>query len=75
MAEFLIKMADERGHVLEQVESGVSEQDIRERLAQQGFLVYSVEGTKRIAVSGLWEGTEKMRNDEFIIFNQQLPSP
>ena len=42
MAEFLVKMADERGHVLQQVESGVSEQEIRDRFAQQGFLVYSV---------------------------------
>ena len=30
MAEFLIKMADERGHVLQQVENGVSEQEIRD---------------------------------------------
>jgi type IV pilus assembly protein PilC len=42
MAEFLVKMADERGHVLQQVESGISEQEIRERFVQQGFMVYSV---------------------------------
>ena len=35
-------MADERGHVLEQMENGTSEAEIRDRFAQQGFLVYSV---------------------------------
>jgi type IV pilus assembly protein PilC len=72
MAEFLIKMADERGHVLEQVESGVSEQDIRERLAQQGFLVYSIKGRKGLLSLGLGKARKKVSNDEFIIFNQQF---
>jgi len=72
MAEFLIKMADERGHVLEQVENGVSEQDIRERLAQQGFLVYSVKGRKGLLSLGFGKAQKKVGNDEFIIFNQQF---
>ena len=42
MAEYMIKMADERGHVLEQVENGGSEGEMRDRYSQQGFLVYSV---------------------------------
>jgi type IV pilus assembly protein PilC len=65
-------MADERGHVLEQVESGVSEHDIRERLAQQGFLVYSVKGRQGVFSLGLGKARKKIRNDEFIIFNQQF---
>lgn len=72
MAEFLIKMADERGHVLEQVESGVSEQDIRDRLAQQGFLVYSVKGRQGLLSLGLGTRKKKIKSDEFIIFNQQF---
>jgi len=72
MAEFLIKMADERGHVLEQVESGVSEQDIRERMARQGFLVYSVKGRKGLLSLGFGKARKKVGNDEFIIFNQQF---
>ena len=35
-------MADERGHLLEQVEQGGSEGEMRDRFAQQGYLVYSV---------------------------------
>jgi hypothetical protein len=42
MAEYVIKMADERGHVLEQLENGGSEGEVRERYAQRGFYVYSV---------------------------------
>ncbi len=42
MAEYTIRMADERGHMLEQLEHGTSEVEIRDRFAQQGFLVYSV---------------------------------
>jgi type IV pilus assembly protein PilC len=72
MAEFLIKMADERGHVLEQMESGVSEQDVRERLAQQGFFVYSVKGRAGVLSLGFGGGRKRVRNDEFVIFNQQF---
>ena len=42
MAEFLIKVADERGHLLQQVETGYSESEVRDRFVQQGYLVYWV---------------------------------
>ncbi|HET9183526.1 MAG TPA: type II secretion system F family protein [Candidatus Angelobacter sp.] len=72
MAEFLIKMADERGHVLEQLESGISEQEIRDRMAQQGFLVYSVKGRQGLLSIRFGKGRKRVGNDEFIIFNQQF---
>ena len=72
MAEFLIKMADERGHVLEQMESGISEQEIRDRLAQQGFLVYSVKGRGGVLPFGFGGHRKRVKNDEFVIFNQQF---
>jgi len=37
MAEFLVKNGGWRGHVLQQVESGVSEQGIRDRFVQAGL--------------------------------------
>ena len=40
MAEFLVKVADERGHVTEQVESAHSADEVRDRIVQQGLLVY-----------------------------------
>lgn len=72
MAEFLVKMADERGHVLEQVEDGVSEKDVRERFVQKGFLVYSVRSHAGLLSFNLFGRRRKVKTDEFIIFNQQL---
>lgn len=72
MAEFLVKMADERGHVLEQVENGLSEKDVRDRFAQKGFLVYSVKDRGGVLSLNLFQRRRKIKNDEFIIFNQQF---
>jgi type IV pilus assembly protein PilC len=71
MAEFIIKMADERGRVLQQVENGFSEKEVRDRFVQQGYLVYSVKDNR--SVMGLKLGSKsKVKLDEFIIFNQQF---
>jgi len=72
MAEFLVKMADERGHVLEQVENGVSERDVRERFVQRGFLVYSVRNRTGLLSVLPFRRRRKIKTDQFIIFNQQL---
>ena len=72
MAEFLVKMADERGHVLQQVESGISEQEIRERFAQQGFLVYSVKNRMGLLPMGGGLRKKGLKADEFVVFNQQF---
>jgi len=42
MAEFVVKLADERGRVQQHVEHGYSEAEVRDRFAQQGYLVYWV---------------------------------
>jgi hypothetical protein len=42
MAQFLVKVADDRGHLAQQVEHGYSEAEVRERFVQQGYLVYWV---------------------------------
>ncbi|HWF02353.1 MAG TPA: type II secretion system F family protein [Candidatus Angelobacter sp.] len=72
MSEFLVKMADERGHVLQQVESGVSEQEIRERFAQQGFMVYSVKSRRGLLPMGGKGSKKLLKADQFVIFNQQF---
>jgi type IV pilus assembly protein PilC len=72
MAEFLVKIADERGHVLEQLESGSSEQDIRERFVQQGYLVYWVKSRSLMPGTILWRRRRRIKTDEFVIFNQQF---
>jgi len=66
-------MADERGRVLEQVENGPSQQDVRERFAQQGFLVYWVKPRGMLAGGGLsLRRRRRVKLDDFIIFNAQF---
>ena len=70
MAEFLVKVADERGHLTHQVESGYSEAEVRERFIQQGFLVYWVK--PKSILSGGPVRRRKVKPSSFLIFNQQL---
>jgi type IV pilus assembly protein PilC len=72
MAEYMIRMADERGHVMEQVELGNSEGEVRERFAQQGFLVYWVKPKGVFATEIRLPRRRKIKQDEFVIFNQQF---
>src|SRR6266567_6669726 len=71
MAEFLVKVADERGHLLQQVENGYSEAEVRERFAQQGFLVYWVK-PKGVLSGGKIGRRRKVKPATFLVFNQQL---
>jgi type IV pilus assembly protein PilC len=72
VAEFLVKIADEQGHLVHQVEHGYSESDVRERFTQQGYLVYWVkpQGIFSGGKVGLSRG--KIKQSSFVIFNQQF---
>ena len=73
MAEFVIKMADERGHVLEQMENGTSSNEVRDRFSQQGFLVYWVKPRSLFAGGQLrLPRRRKVKMDQFVVFNQQF---
>ncbi|HST09815.1 MAG TPA: type II secretion system F family protein, partial [Terriglobales bacterium] len=71
MAEFLVKLADERGHVSEQLEHGYSETEVRERVAQQGYLVYSVK-PRGMFSPGRGIGRGRVGQSSFVVFNQQF---
>src|SRR5262249_2986548 len=71
MAEFVVKVADERGHLMQQVETGYSEAEIRERFTQQGFLVYWVKPKGVIGAGGFRRG-RRVKPATFLVFNQQL---
>src|SRR4030095_11646530 len=74
MAEFVLKYADARGEIHNQVAEGGSEQELRDRLSQQGYLVYSIKPRNQIAgISTSWLGGRKKLNlEKFLIFNQQF---
>jgi type IV pilus assembly protein PilC len=71
MAEFLIKLADERGRLVQQVETGFSESEVRDRFSQQGFLVYWVKPRGMLS-GGKIGRTKKVKQSSFLIFNQQF---
>ena len=75
MADFVLKYADARGEIHQQVATAGSEKELRDRYSQQGFLIYSVK--PRHAASGLTVSTplgrrKKLNLEKFLIFNQQF---
>jgi type IV pilus assembly protein PilC len=68
MAEFVIKLADERGRVQEQVQTAATAEELRARFAHAGYHVFSVRA--RSGFAGLKRG--KVKLEPFLIFNQQF---
>ena len=66
MAEYVIRLADERGHVQEQVQSAATAEELRTRFSQAGYFVYSVKPR------GFTGGARKAKLESFLIFNQQF---
>jgi type IV pilus assembly protein PilC len=73
MAEWTLKFADARGEIRQEVAEAASEGEIRDRLTQQGFLVYSIKPRSEIAgIGGLRASRKKINVEKFLIFNQQF---
>ena len=68
MAEFVIKLADERGRVQEQVQTAATAEELRARFAHAGYHVFSVRA--RSGFAGLKR--RKVKLEPFLIFNQQF---
>src|SRR6266567_4366851 len=68
MAEFVIKLADERGRVQEQVQTASTAEELRARFAHAGYHVFSVKS--RSGLTGL--SRRKVKLEPFLIFNQQF---
>ncbi|MBS1855754.1 MAG: type II secretion system F family protein, partial [Acidobacteria bacterium] len=71
MAEFVLKYADGRGQIHQQVATAASEKELRERYSSQGFLIYSIKGRGAASASSLL-GRKKLNLEKFLIFNQQF---
>ena len=70
MPQFLVKVADEQGHLRQQVEHGYSEAEVHDRFTQQGYLVYWVKPRTILSRGGGQRG--KVQQSTFLIFNQQF---
>ncbi len=71
MADFVLKYADARGQIHQHVASAASEKELREKYAQQGFLIYSLK-VRTGGSTGLLGGKKKLNLEKFLIFNQQF---
>jgi type IV pilus assembly protein PilC len=71
MAEFVVKLADDRGHLHQQVEQGYSVDEVRDRFASQGYLVYWVK-PQGLLSTGLSGRKRKLKQSSFLVYNQQF---
>lgn len=72
MADYAVKYADGRGQIHQQVATGGSEKEVRERYSQQGFLIYSIKLRGAAVSTGVLGGRKKLNLEKFLIFNQQF---
>jgi type IV pilus assembly protein PilC len=68
MAEFVIKLADERGRVQEQVQTAATADELRLRFIHAGYHVFSVRARGGIGILS----KRKVKLEPFLIFNQQF---
>src|SRR3954453_11306546 len=78
MSEFVLKYADQRGEIHQQVATAGSEKELRDPYSQQGFLIYSIRPRRAITGAaadsggGLFGRKKKLNLEKFLIFNQQF---
>jgi type IV pilus assembly protein PilC len=68
VTEFVIKLADERGRVLEQTHTAATAEELRARFSQAGYHVYSVKARNLLGGSS----KKKVKLETFLVFNQQF---
>src|SRR5437588_3035061 len=67
MTEFVIKLADERGRVMEQSHAAATAEELKARFTQAGYYVYSVKAKSLLGAS-----KKKVKLENFLVFNQQF---
>ncbi len=72
MAEFVVKIADERGRVQQHIEQGYSEAEVRDRFSQQGYLVYWVKPQGMLTSGISLRRRRKLKQSTFLVYNQQF---
>jgi type IV pilus assembly protein PilC len=75
MAEFICRLGTPAGEIVTRTVEGMSEQELRQRLAQEGYRIFSVEGSglsRGARVRGTGRRSVKIKLDDFLLFNQQL---
>jgi len=72
MAEFVCKIGTGTGKVLVQTEQAGSEAELRHRLRNEGFYVFSVRSKETLSARWAPGGGGRIKPDDFLLFNQQF---
>ncbi len=78
MAEYLCRLGTPGGEVVVRTVEGGSEQELRERLAHEGYRIFTIELPKSGLKAGIGAGfsrgsrSVRIKLDDFLLFNQQL---
>jgi len=70
--EFVCKLGTETGKVFVQTEQAASEVELRHRLKNEGFYVFSVRSKDLLAAHWAPRRKGRIKADEFLVFNQQF---
>jgi len=75
MAEFICRLGTPGGEIVTRTVEGITEQELRLRLAQDGYRIFSVENSGMaggVRLRGKGERAVRIKLDDFLLFNQQL---
>lgn len=74
MAEFICRLGTPAGEIVTRTVEGLSEQELRQRLALEGYRIFSVEGSSfsNGRSRSASQRAVKIKLDDFLLFNQQL---
>jgi type IV pilus assembly protein PilC len=73
MGEFVCRVADANGRVFSHVEAASSKDEVRQKLADRGFYVYSVDPRSTLVSGFLGVRRErKIGGNDFLVLNQQF---
>jgi type IV pilus assembly protein PilC len=72
MAEFVCKLGTDAGQVMTQTEEARSEEELRQRLRAQGFLIYSIRAKDILSFRSRTSRPGQISSDDFLMFNQQF---
>ena len=73
MGEFVCRVADANGRVFSHIEAAANSDEVRQKLADRGLYVYSVNARNSL-ISGMFGArkTREIGGNDFLILNQQF---
>jgi type IV pilus assembly protein PilC len=75
MAEYICRVGAPSGEILTRTIEATAERDLRAKLEREGFRIFSISATGAAGVRRALGGearVRKIKNDDFLLFNQQL---